>query len=126
MLSSSLSSGSINVNNGIETINHHLINLWSMANDPIGYWIQTTNRDISSPLDGIPDQTEAILNHGTFNDATAYRAQVGSGVKDIYQNCYKPSAGPTCSPDSSNPSCCRDGGGALVPTNPLNPQGNCL
>jgi hypothetical protein len=124
MLSSSLSTGSVNINNGIETINHHLINLWSMASDPIGYWIQKENRDID-PLDGVPDQTKAILYHGTFNDSTLYRAQVGSGVKDIYQNCYKPSAGPTCTPNSSNPSCCRNSGGVLYPTSTLNPRGNC-
>lgn len=124
MLASSLSSGSYTINNGIETINHHLINLWSMASDPIGYWINKVDKDIN-PIDGRPDKTSAVLNHGIFTDTTAYRSQVGSGVKDIYQNCYKPSAGPTCSPDSTNPSCCRDSGGTLVPTNILNAQGNC-
>lgn len=124
MLASSLSSGSITVNNGIGTINHHLINLWSMASDPIGYWINKDDKDLG-PIDGRPDHTAAIINHGIFNDTTAYRTQVGSGVKDIYQNCYKPSAGPTCSPDSANPSCCRDSGGTLVPTSALNAQGNC-
>lgn len=124
MLASSLASGSYTINNGILTINHHLINLWSMASDPIGYWVNKTDKDIS-PIDGRPDQTMAILNHGTFSDTTVYRSQVGSGVKDIYQNCYKPSVGPACSATSANPSCCRDSGGVLRPTATLNAQGNC-
>lgn len=124
MSASSLSTGSITINNGIQTYNHHLINLWSMANNSVGYWVTKEDRDIP-PLDGQFDQTAAILNHGTFSDTTAYRSQVGSGVKDIYQNCYKPSTGPSCTATSSNPSCCRDSGGTLYPTSTLNAQGNC-
>lgn len=124
MLSSSLAPGSITVNNGLTTVNHHLINLWSMANDAIGYWIRKEDRDLN-PIDGRVDQTTAIIGHGIFNDSTNYRTQVGSGVKDINQNCYKPSSGPSCTANSLNPSCCRDGGGTLVPTAALDAQGNC-
>ncbi len=124
MMSSSLSTGSILIDNGISRVTHKLINLWSVANDPIGYWVRKEDRD-SIPLDGRPDRTSAFLSHGIFRDATQYQSQVGSGVKDIYQNCFKPSSGPSCIAGPGNPSCCRDGGGNLVPTTDLTPDGNC-
>jgi len=120
MMSASLSTGEITVNNGLTTNIHKLINLWSLTNDPIGYWI--AKADMS-------DRTVAYLKHGDFNSSTDYDSQVGSGVKDLYQNCYKPSAGEVpgqvCSANSTNPSCCRDGAGNLVPTKNLTPEGNC-
>lgn len=124
MSATSLSSGSVTVNNGLTSVNHHLINLWSRAGDAIGYWIHKEDRDLG-PIDGQPDQTAAIIGHGIFNDSTDYRAQVGSGVKDIYQNCYKPSSGPNCTADPLNPSCCRNSIGDLQPTATLTAQGNC-
>mgnify|MGYP006898375742 CR=1 FL=1 len=125
MMSSSLTTGSITVDNGINQVVHKLINLWSLANDPIGYWTSKQDRDVD-PLDGRPDRTSVFLGHGDFNDATLYQSQVGSGVKDIYQNCYKPSAGPNCNANALQPSCCRDASGNLVPTANLSPDGNCL
>ncbi|MCX6792409.1 MAG: Ig-like domain-containing protein [Candidatus Falkowbacteria bacterium] len=126
MMSSSLSTGTITVNNGTEDVVHKLINLWSLANNPIGYWIGKEDRDIV-PLDGQPDRTSAFLNHGSFSDSTEYQAQVGSGVKDIYQNCYKPSTGPNCAANPLQPSCCREKVAPynLVPTTNLTPDGNC-
>jgi len=44
--------------------------------------------------DGIVDISNAFIKHSKFYESTSYRSQVGSGVKDIYQNCFKPSAGP--------------------------------
>ena len=124
MMSSSLVTGSILIDNGVNQITHKLINLWSVAHDPIGYWVFKEDRDVA-PLDGIPDRTSAFLSHGPFNDATQYQSQVGSGVKDIYQNCYKPSSGPGCSAGPGNPSCCRNANGDLIPTTNLTPDGNC-
>ena len=126
MMSSSISTGSIIVKNGINEVVHKLFNLWSLANDPIGYWTRKEDRDVS-PLDGRPDRTSVFLGHGDFNGATAYQSQVGSGVKDIYQNCYKPSVGPGCNnANALSPSCCRDAAtGNLVPTTNLTPDGNC-
>jgi hypothetical protein len=107
MMSKSLRTGDDIINNGKDDVRHKLINLWSLSSQPLGYWIKKENIDDSSPLDGEPDFTEAFITHSLFSDSTAYRAQVGSGVKDIYQNCYKPSVGPSCTGvDASNPSCC--------------------
>lgn len=126
MMSSSIATGTITINNGLNEIVHKLINLWSVANDPIGYWVYKEDRDVD-PLDGRPDRTSVYLAHGAFNDSTAYQSQVGSGVKDIYQNCYKPSKGPNCNPGPSNPSCCREANPPynLVPTTNLTAEGNC-
>lgn len=102
MLSSSLTTGSKIINNGREDVKHQLINLLS-ANQPVGYWVVKDDVDSSAPLDGEADWTRGVLNHGMFSDATTYKAQAGSGVKDIYQNCFKPSTGPGC---AGGPSCC--------------------
>jgi hypothetical protein len=124
MMSSSLNTGNIVIDNGINQITHKLINLWSLANNPIGYWVRKEDRDVV-PLDGRPDRTSAFLSHGQFIGSTQYQSQVGSGVKDIYQNCYKPSSGPSCTAGPGQPSCCRDANGNLRPTATLTPDGNC-
>jgi len=124
MMSSSLTTGSITIDNGINQVVHKLFNLWSLANDPIGYWVRKEDRDVD-PLDGRADRSSGFLAHGDFNDATLYQAQVGSGVKDIYQNCFKPSASLSCNATASLPSCCRDQAGNLVPTANITPDGNC-
>jgi len=119
MMNSSLSTGAVIINNGQKDIEHHLINIFSSSPSPLGYWVTAENRDIS-PLDGEPDVTFAFLNHTEMNSSVTYKTQVGSGVKDIYQNCFKPSSGPGCVADSNNPSCCYG-----VPTNILGEDGNC-
>lgn len=107
MMSNRLTTGRIIFNNGIEDIEHSLINIINFTDSPLGYWITNIGEDISSPPDGQIDRTIVNINHTDFNDAASYRAQIGSGVKDIYQNCFNPSDGPACDNiDQSNPSCC--------------------
>jgi len=118
MMNSTLRSGSLPVSNGTTTVAHHLINLWSAAPSPLGYWLSADNQDTN--LDGEPDLTIATINHSNFSQSLSFNAQVGSGVKDIYQNCYKPSVGPGCTATDANPSCCSG-----VPTANLSPEGNC-
>ncbi|MFP4514961.1 MAG: pilin [Parcubacteria group bacterium] len=105
MSNSSLKSGSIVIEQGNEEYEHQLINLRGASSYGLGYWIMTENID-SPPLDGEPDITSAIIGHSLFNDALTHIADVGSGVKDIYQNCYKPSSGPDCVASDLYPSCC--------------------
>ena len=107
MLSSSLRPGSTQIFNGRQYHQHQLINLRSLANQPVGYWITKENIDTSLPLDNQPDITRVEIRHTIFSETMSYRAQVGSGVKDIYQNCFRPSVGPACSGvNEANPSCC--------------------
>lgn len=103
MMMSSLGTGKIIINNGIEDIEHKLLNLWSKSALAVGYWTDGENID-DSPADGEPDRTAANMKHSMFSDSTTYRSQAGSGVKDIYQNCYSPSTGPSC---IGAPSCCQ-------------------
>ena len=119
MMNSSLRTGTVVINNGKNDVEHHLINIFSSSPSPLGYWVTAENRDVS-PLDGEPDITFSFLNHTDFDSSVTYKAQVGSGVKDIYQNCFKPSAGPNCVADLENPSCCYG-----VPTDVLGDNGNC-
>lgn len=96
---------------------------------PLGYWVGKEDYDIEfdinndgtpDPADGFDDQTEAVVSHTTFGDSSAYGFLIGSGVKDIYQNCYNPARDTsargqsTCNvldPDPNNNdiglSCCR-------------------
>jgi hypothetical protein len=107
MMNSTLKSGTIEVGAGETTVTHRLLNLWNGASVPTGYWTTNDNLDYS-PLDGQPDITRAQINHSLFAEAIDYVSQVGSGVKDIYQNCFKPSSGPDCTADQTNPSCCNN------------------
>ena len=119
MMSNSLTSGEIavvtdNPNGTKKTTIHKLINIWSKSNRPMGYWVTSMGEDNALPKDGEPDITFAYVNHERFYDSSAYRTQVGSGVKDIYQNCFTPCAGPACitgappsqTCDANKPSCC--------------------
>ncbi len=112
MMSSSLKTGSTYIFNGQENILHQLLNIWNFTSDPLGYWIAKENID-NAPPDGEADWTKVYIRHSLFSDATSYRTQAGSGVKDIYQNCFKPSAGPACfGANDYLPSCCS---GTLTP-----------
>jgi hypothetical protein len=119
MMNSTLRTGSVLINNGTSTFEHKLINLRSSVSGPLGYWVSADNRD-TEPLDGEPDLTVVSLAHSPFAESLTFNAQVGSGVKDIYQNCYKPSIGPSCEATAEQPSCCFGS-----PTGILGADGNC-
>jgi len=119
MLNSSLRTGQVAVKSGVSTVEHKLINLRSSTLSPLGYWLESDNKDVL-PLDGEPDLTVAKIFHTPFAQSVTLTAQIGSGVKDIYQNCYKPSAGPGCNPSPEQPSCCFGS-----PTSILGADGNC-
>lgn len=107
MMSSSLKTGGIEIYNGVSRVAHRLVNLRSLSNQAVGYWVVKQNHDTSVPPDGEAEYTSSEIRHTMFSDSTSFRAQVGSGVKDIYQNCFKPSDGPACTGiDQANPSCC--------------------
>jgi len=119
MLNSSLATGARDINNGSTTVSHKLINLKSSSPAATGYWIGNDNID-TEPLDGEPDKTISWIKHTPFSESMSYRAQAGSGIRDIYQNCYKPSAGANCQVTATNPSCCFG-----VATSTLGADGNC-
>lgn len=119
MMSSTLRSGSTIIDNGQNKTEHKFVNLKSEAASPLGYWMISEDKDVS-PLDGAPDITVAQIRHSLFSESFSYIAQAGSGVKDVYQNCFKPSAGPSCEATWENPSCCFG-----LPSNNLDENGNC-
>jgi len=119
MMNSSLVTGSRLVNNGSTTVEHKLLNLKSLTPSALGYWVTNDNID-TPPLDGEPDKTISWLKHTALSESMSYRAQAGSGIRDIYQNCYKPSAGVSCPVTELNPSCCFG-----VATSTLSADGNC-
>lgn len=123
MMNSTLTTGNRSIDNGLTTVEHKLINLWSLTSSAIGYWVKNDNIDTataSRPLDGEPDKTISWIEHTPFSESMSYHAQAGSGIRDIYQNCYKPSAGVNCPVSDTNPSCCF---GAAAST--LGSDGNC-
>jgi hypothetical protein len=106
MMSNTLSSGSVKIKQGSKTITHQLVNIRSLSNNPLGYWITKQDLENSDPPDNEADETIVQINHTAFNDSTQYRAQLGSGIKDIYQNCYKPSSSTSCIAGGQFASCC--------------------
>ena len=105
MMSSSLRTGRSESWRNDDSVIHYHINLRNFANRSTGYWI--TKEDFDSNNDGFVDYTTAYINHSDMAEAVSYRAQAGSGVRDINQNCFKPSDGPACvGVDDANPSCC--------------------
>jgi hypothetical protein len=72
---------------------------------PLGFWLDNSDID-SSPLDGIADITVSKIKHSPFLESVTYDSQIGSGVKNIFQNCFKPSSGPSCEATPESPSCC--------------------
>ncbi|MFA4999953.1 MAG: pilin [Patescibacteria group bacterium] len=119
MMNSTLQSGGLKVKSGTSTVEHRLINLSAASPSPLGYWMKVDNLDVE-PLDGEPDLSIVNIFHSPFAESMTYKVQVGSGVKDIYQNCYKPSIGPGCSATDEYPSCCFG-----VPTDILGTNGSC-
>lgn len=105
MMSATLNTGSFEK----DGVNHKRINLWSASGVGVGYWVSKIGFD-DAPPDGKDDWTRAQIEHTSLADFTTYRAQVGSGVKSIYQNCFLPSRGDTpamCSAGSDTEvSCC--------------------
>jgi hypothetical protein len=53
------------------------------------YWLEASNNAEYT-------QTTAIINHATLGEELDFKITVGSGVKDLFQNCYQPCAGPGC------------------------------
>jgi len=117
MMVSTLKTGSTDINNGQTNITHKNINIWNLADKPVGYWIES---DSLLDSNGVPIKTFALIKHADFDEAMSFRAQIGSGVRDIYQNCFKPAVGPGCTANVDTPSCCNG-----VPTASLNADGNC-
>jgi Type IV secretion system pilin len=121
MMNSTLRTGNSIMDNGLSKTEHKLINLRSSANSPLGYWLESVNKERGT-ADGEPDYTSLKILHSDFFEAVTYISQVGSGVKNIYQNCFKPSVGPGClNLNEKNPSCCFGSG-----TNSLDAGGNCV
>tara|TARA_Y100000310_G_scaffold345561_1_gene466658 strand:- start:116 stop:3184 length:3069 start_codon:yes stop_codon:yes gene_type:complete len=76
------------------------------------WWVSKENIDTSIPEDGYADQTMALINHTRFAEVTNYGTEIGSGVKDNYQNCFLPSEGPT----TDSPKQCIDATGQVTGT----------
>jgi hypothetical protein len=79
------------------------------------YSTDSVNVDPTPSTDPTDDMTVMTISHGLFAENASYQPQIGSGVRDAYQNCFNPVAGPTCTTDADNQFCCPTGaGGAIV------------
>lgn len=144
MLSSSLRSGQRSASNGLDVAVHKMVNVWNYSGAPFGYWMTKVDKDFdvdnpgstgTAPTpDGRFDWTEMYINHSLLGDSIGYRAQIGSGVRDLYQNCFRPSIGPAnqaasadCNANNTSPNCCPNNTGTIVPTDStgIDAQGNC-
>jgi hypothetical protein len=128
MMNSTLKTGSLTTGSGMaSTTEHKLINLRSSVSKPLGYWLESENLE-KGTADGEPDFTVTRVLHSDFFESITYISQIGSGVKNIYQNCFKPSVGFDCIGFSDeNPSCCFDKTtNKITGTNILDSNGNCI
>jgi uncharacterized membrane protein YwzB len=82
-------------NNNACTEQHHItLDQPTVENySPRGYIILSENLTIGTPPQ---EYTMAYINHVALAEEMDYGIIVGSGVKDITQNCYQPCAGPGC------------------------------
>lgn len=108
MMSSTLTTGSREVLTSTSTkIEHKLLNAGAYSGAAVGYWGKAWPQDSNS--DGEMDSTWAEIAHTEFDPNMKYWAQNGSGINDIYQNCFKPSDGPglggNCGATTDRPSC---------------------
>jgi hypothetical protein len=92
-------------------LNKKYVTLIDRAVATVGWWVTKENLDTVPPLDTYADQTRGVINHTRFAEATNYGAEFGSGIKDIYQNCYLPAKGQSgtnaaCGADATRPYCC--------------------
>lgn len=83
--------------------NQHYVTLVDTLKNT-GYSIGANGVDDNS--DGFKERTQMELMHTLFTENQSYKVDVGSGLKDIYQNCYLPGSGPNCAADANNPYCC--------------------
>lgn len=106
MMANSLNSGQTVIIVDNQKVYHNLVSLRGKDNSALGYWVEKNNIDANNPADGQADYTVAIIQHESLGSSFVYRPQIGSGVKDIYQNCFKPCASSGCQADAANASCC--------------------
>lgn len=76
-----------------------------------GWWIRNTGNETSVPPDASPDYTQVLIEHTPLAEFSQYSAEMGSGIKDLYQNCFLPSEGPSttgaaCNTSRLQPYCC--------------------
>ncbi|OGY42627.1 MAG: hypothetical protein A2Y82_02990 [Candidatus Buchananbacteria bacterium RBG_13_36_9] len=77
---------------------HHITLDQPVEIPPRGYFISSENFSVGTPPQ---DYTSAYIIHypNALAEDTNYGIIVGSGVRDITQNCYQPCAGPGCVKD---------------------------
>ncbi|PJA08555.1 hypothetical protein COX69_01960 [Candidatus Falkowbacteria bacterium CG_4_10_14_0_2_um_filter_48_10] len=124
MMSSSLLTGERTISNGPSIFKHKYLNLWNFAGYGTGYW--TAKQDL--PLSA-PDHSQVEIRHTELPALVSWRAQAGSGLKDIYQNCFVPVKGKynsndECEGNETEPSCCPKDNSDLERKN-VGPGANC-
>jgi hypothetical protein len=120
MMASTLVSGSTVIASGQNYVTHKNINIWNATNNPMAYWIEIK----TNLVNGVPNTSDAIIKHSNFDENVSYYAQAGSGVRDIHQNCFKPSGDQTScvGVSKAKPSCCL---GVPTASSQLDANGDC-
>lgn len=71
----------------------------SPAASEVFYWLTFNNATSTK-------KSALHIEHDQFLETSSYTPELDSGIRDIYQNCYMPAGGPSCTPDTNNPYCC--------------------
>jgi len=60
------------------------------------YWLDSFNLP-----DNDPNKSTAVVSHDLLGEYLPFSLKAGSGLKDLFQNCYQPCAGPRCDKEST-------------------------
>ncbi|MFA5021705.1 MAG: hypothetical protein WC508_01300 [Patescibacteria group bacterium] len=74
-------------------LNKRYVTLVNPSTFQVGWWVGKRDIDLP-PLDTYADRTQTLLFHTKLAEVTDYGTEIGSGIQDVYQNCYLPSEGP--------------------------------
>lgn len=98
------------LNNSNLTITHNVPSPYEMY---YGVDAEALNAQDQLAAQGVePIKTRAVIKHGPFAPSVLGGAQynyfpsIKSKVQDLRQNCFNPSAGPSCVPTAAAPYCC--------------------
>lgn len=97
------------------TLNNSNVNITHNVPAPYELWygVNTAGLDANdNPAVSDPIKTRATVVHGQFAPSVLggnqyqYYPSANSKVQDLRQNCFNPSAGPSCAPTAAAPYCC--------------------
>ena len=92
----------------MSSINADNLTLWSESGS-LWYSFDSEMMSMTDPTDASSNinVTQTTIDHGIFSADKLYGAEIGSGVKSVFQNCFIPSHSVTCN-SGTGANCCNE------------------